>query len=113
MISFLTSAGAIKTTSKIQSPDLKVGLPNLLINIEMAFFAVLHLWAFSWKPYSLKNQPSEITDFYGNGKASYEGGPFGVKGVLDALNPMDLIRAIGRSFRWLFVGRKRRTMDPS
>ncbi|EHA22340.1 hypothetical protein ASPNIDRAFT_132324, partial [Aspergillus niger ATCC 1015] len=113
LISFLTSAGAIKTTSKIQSPDLKVGLPNLLINIEMAFFAVLHLWAFSWKQYSLKNQPSEITDFYGNGKGSYEGGPFGAKGILDALNPMDLIRAIGRSFRWLFVGRKRRTMDPS
>ncbi|KAI2866857.1 hypothetical protein CBS147343_176 [Aspergillus niger] len=113
LISFLTSAGAIKTTSRIQSPDLKVGLPNLLINIEMAFFAVLHLWAFSWKQYSLKNQPSEITDFYGNGKGSYEGGPFGAKGILDALNPMDLIRAIGRSFRWLFVGRKRRTMDPS
>ncbi|OOF92150.1 hypothetical protein ASPCADRAFT_210561 [Aspergillus carbonarius ITEM 5010] len=113
LISFLTSAGAIKTTSKIQNPDLKVGLPNLLINIEMAFFAVLHLWAFSWKSYSLNSQPAEVTDFYGNGKGSYEGGRFGMGALLDALNPLDLIKAIGRSFRWLFVGRKRRTMDPS
>ncbi|PWY70269.1 DUF300-domain-containing protein [Aspergillus heteromorphus CBS 117.55] len=113
LISFLTSAGAIKASSKLQDPDLKVGLPNLLINIEMAFFAVLHLWAFSWKRYTLNAQTAEVTDFYGNGKATYDGGRFGTKALLDALNPLDLIKAIGRSFRWLFVGRKRRTLDPS
>ncbi|THC95728.1 hypothetical protein EYZ11_004806 [Aspergillus tanneri] len=114
LISFLYSSGAIKATKKTQASDLKVGLPNLLISIEMAMFAVLHLWAFAWQPYSLKNfQATEVTDFYGNGKATYQGGRFGVRALLDALNPIDLIKAIGRSIRWLFVGRKKRLLDPS
>ena len=91
--------------------DLKYGLPELLINIEMAIFSVLHLWAFAWKPYAL--QPGEVTDFYGNGKESYQGGKFGFKALVDAMNPLDLFKAIGRGGRWLFVGRKNRTQDSS
>ncbi|EAW12624.1 OSTA/TMEM184 family protein [Aspergillus clavatus NRRL 1] len=114
LISFLFSSGAIKPTEKIQEPDLKVGLPNLLISVEMAIFAVLHLWAFSWKPYYLKDsQPDEVTDFYGNGKGLYHGGRWGMKALVDSFNPLDLLKAVGRSVRWLFVGRKKRMMDPS
>ncbi|KAK6812858.1 Organic solute transporter Ostalpha [Aspergillus parasiticus SU-1] len=112
-ISFLFSAGAIKATKKIAEQDLKVGLPNLLISIEMAIFAVLHLWAFSWKPYSIGNIAVEVTDFYGNGKATYQGGRWGMKAFIDCLNPWDLVKAISRSIRWLFVGRKKRMLDPS
>jgi hypothetical protein len=93
--------------------DLKVGLPELMINCEMAIFAILHLWAFSWKSYTLANQSSEVTDFYGNGKAVYQGGRYGIRALFDAMNPLDLFKAIGRSARWLFVGRKSRTLDPS
>lgn len=94
--------------------DWKVGLPNLLISIEMAIFSILHLWAFSWKDYTLERmQSSEVTDFYGNGKTTYQGGWGGFKALLDALNPLDLFKAVSRGFRWLFVGRKKRTMDPS
>lgn len=93
--------------------DLKYGLPELMINIEMAIFAVLHLWAFAWKPYAIPNQGGEVTDFYGNGKVSYEGGRFGSKALVDAMNPLDLLKAIGRSARWLVVGRKHRMQDPS
>lgn len=83
----------------------------------MALFAVLHLWAFPWQPYSLNNikyanavpdeplSPLEST--------SYQGGFLGFKALLDAFNPWDLIKAIGRSARWLFVGRKERQFDPS
>lgn len=114
MISFLYSSGVIKDSEKIQAPDWKVGLSNLLITIEMAIFSVLHLWAFAWKEYSIDHvHDDEVTDFYGNGKVNYQGGPWGMKALLDALNPLDLLKAIGRSFRWLFVGRKKRTLDPS
>ncbi|KAH8430487.1 uncharacterized protein LDX57_008149 [Aspergillus melleus] len=114
MISFLFSAGAIKATKKLHASDLKVGLPNFLVSMEMAIFAVLHLWSFAWQPYSLQNpHPAEVTDFYGNGKATYQGGRFGLRALGDTFNPMDLIRSVARSLRWLFVGRKRRTMDPS
>lgn len=36
-----------------------------------------------------------------------------MKALLDSLNPLDLAKAVGRSIRWLFVGRKKRTLDPS
>ncbi|KAL2820519.1 organic solute transporter Ostalpha-domain-containing protein [Aspergillus cavernicola] len=114
VISFLFSSGAIKSSDKLAAPDLKVTLANLIISIEMALFAVLHLWSFPWKPYTLGFQTTdEVTDMYGNGKRIYHGGRWGMGALVDSLNPIDLIRAVGRSMRWLFVGRKKRTMDPS
>lgn len=41
----------------------------------------------------------------------YEGGTLGLKALIDALNPWDIIKATGRGFRWLFVGVKKRN-DP-
>lgn len=114
LISFLFSSGAIKASSKIETIDWKVGLPNLLICIEMAIFSVLHQWAFAWQVYSIERvQDSEVADFYGNGKVTYQGGFWGFKALFDALNPLDLLKAVCRGFRWLFVGRKKRTLDPS
>ncbi|KAL3474547.1 organic solute transporter Ostalpha-domain-containing protein [Aspergillus californicus] len=115
VISFLFSSGVIKSSDKLAAPDLKVTLANLIISVEMALFAILHLWSFPWKPYALglQSQPDEVTDMYGNGKCTYQGGRWGMGALVDALNPIDLVKAIGRSMRWLFVGRKKRTMDPS
>ena len=112
-VSLLVTLGAIKATKTLAMADLKYGLPELLINIEMSIFSVLHLWAFSWKHYVLKNEGAEVTDFYGNGKASYEGGRWGFGALGDAMNPLDLLKAIGRSMRWLAVGRKNRMQDSS
>ncbi|KAL2802224.1 organic solute transporter Ostalpha-domain-containing protein [Aspergillus granulosus] len=113
VISFLFSSGVISSSEKMATPDLKVSLANLIISIEMALFAILHLWSFPWKPYAIGFQTNEITDLYGNGKTTYHGGRWGMGALVDALNPIDLVRAVGRSIRWLFVGRKKRTMDPS
>lgn len=114
LISFLYSSGAIKSSKKIEAPDWKVGLSNLLITIEMAIFSILHLWAFAFQEYSIKRvQDVEATGFYGDGKPTYQGGFCGLKALLDALNPLDLLKAISRGFRWLFVGRKKRMLDPS
>ena len=113
MINLLVSEGAIQATDKIALNDLKTGLPELMINVEMAIFGILHLWAFAWRPYRLNGQSTAVTDFYGNGKISYEGGRYGAKALIDAMNPLDLFKAIGRSARWLFVGRKQRMLDPS
>jgi len=48
---------------------------------------------------------------YTKEQPAYEGGPLGVKALIDALNPWDIIKATGRGFRWLFVGVKKRN-DP-
>ncbi|KAJ6110035.1 hypothetical protein N7486_002270 [Penicillium sp. IBT 16267x] len=113
VISLLMSSGAVKSSNKVNLIDFKYSLPELLINIEMFFFAILHLWAFTKKPYVIPSQGAEVTDFYGAGKGSYEGGRWGFKALTDAMNPLDLLKAVGRSARWLFVGRKTRTLDPS
>ncbi|CAG8141686.1 unnamed protein product [Penicillium nalgiovense] len=112
LINLLVSNGAITATDKMAMNDLKVGLPELMINCEMAIFGILHLWAFSWKTYTLANQ-SEVADFYGTGKSAYQGGRYGIRALIDAMNPLDLFKAIGRSARWLFIGRKSRMLDPS
>jgi hypothetical protein len=71
----------------------------------MAFFSILHIFAFPWKKYSIKNSDSP--------NAHYSGGFLGLGAIIDALNPVDVVKAVARGFRWLFVGRKHRTEDPS
>ncbi|KAJ6007679.1 hypothetical protein N7540_011655 [Penicillium herquei] len=113
VISLLMSSGIVSGSKKVNTIDLKYSLPELLINIEMFIFAVLHLWAFPTKPYIITIQGQEVTDYYGNGKGSYEGGRWGIKALAEAMNPLDLVKAVGRGGRWLFVGRKNRMLDPS
>jgi hypothetical protein len=114
-ISFLTSSGAVKATNHLQTPDIKVGIPALLLCIEMAFFAVFHIWSFSWKPYTIgsKEQMSEVIAGEGVAKGSYQGGFLGLKALADSFNGWDMLKATGRSARWLFKGRKSRHTDSS
>jgi Organic solute transporter Ostalpha len=114
-ISLLTSTGAIKPNSQIQTPDIKIGIPAMLLDIEMAIFAIFHLWAFSWKPYSLSSKQNLAESVPGHdlARSDYKGGPLGIKAIFEAFNPWDLIKAVGRSARWLFVGRRRRLEDIS
>ncbi|KAK5944818.1 hypothetical protein PMZ80_002019 [Knufia obscura] len=115
LISFLTSSGAIHASNKIQTPDIKVGIPSMLLCIEMALFSIFHLWSFSYRPYVIGSKQHQ--DTYGHLKETetprYHGGPLGIKALFDAFNPWDLIKATGRSAKWLFRDRKHRTQDAS
>ncbi len=116
MISILTSStlNVVSPTAKIAYPDLKVGIPSLLLCIEMALFAVLHLFAFSWKPYSSSNSTSDYPmSPLKNAHGPNQGGFLGVKAFVDAMNPWDLVKAFARGMRWLFVGVKHRENDAS
>lgn len=118
LISILTSStfNVVKTTAKIAYPDLKVGIPSLLICIEMAIFAVLHLFAFPWGPY---RKEAKVADYPLSPTGSLnklgpnQGGFLGVKALMDAMNPWDLVKGFARGMRWLFVGVKNRENDPS
>ncbi|KAE8442995.1 hypothetical protein EG329_002458 [Mollisiaceae sp. DMI_Dod_QoI] len=115
LISILTSStfNVVKPTSKVAYPDLKVGIPSLLLCIEMAIFAVLHLFAFPWKPYqSPKNVEYPMSPIK-NEIGPKQGGFLGVMALMDAMNPWDLVKGFARGMRWLFVGRKHRENDPS
>lgn len=80
----------------------------------MPIFAIFHLWSFSYRPYVLGSTLHQQVYGHLNEKnPKYHGGPAGVKAFVQAFNPWDLVKAVGRSAKWLFVGRKARLQDPS
>ena len=103
-------------------PDIKVGIPALLLCIEMALFALLHIWAFPYAPYKMHAPvvyyPSADFDKGGstdieNEREPKSGGLVGLSAVFDALNVWDIVKAFGRGMRWLFCGVRRRKEDIS
>ncbi|KAI1461404.1 DUF300-domain-containing protein [Annulohypoxylon moriforme] len=111
----------VSANAVLAYPDLKVGIPSLMLCVEMALFSILHLWAFPYAPY-VENAK---TSFYPvpdpsmgippreNEHGPKMGGFMGLKAFAHALNLWDVIKAFGRGMRWLFVGVKRRKQDPS
>ena len=111
----------VKPNSTLAYPDIKVGIPSLLLCFEMALFAILHLWAFPWRPYA-DNAPRT---FYPNPDLDSPdptrvnehgprvGGFLGMRALWDAINLWDIFKAFGRGIRWLFVGVKHRHEDIS
>ncbi|KAG6118894.1 hypothetical protein E4U14_006141 [Claviceps sp. LM454 group G7] len=111
----------VRANEVLAYPDLKVGIPALLLCVEMAMFAILHLWAFPYAPYTR----SATRTFYPvpdkdkaipsveNERHAPAGGVMGLAAVGDALNVWDFIKAFGRGMRWLFCGVKRRKEDIS
>ena len=79
----------------------------------MAIFSVLHIWAYPWKPYDLQHSKLVLAEGGPDLQHGYLGGPGGIKAFADAFNPWDVIKAIGRGFRWVFIGRSKRLQDES
>ena len=114
VISLLTGSGAIKPSPKFQTPDIKVGIPSFLLCIEMAFFAFFHLFAFSWRDYTNSSKVYQQEMTAGDvSSPQYQGGFLGWRAIADAANPWDMIKAVARAGRWLFVGHRKRMLDPS
>jgi hypothetical protein len=95
----------LKPSKKISYVDIKVGIPAVLLAVEMSMFAVMHIFAFSWKPYDIRHNPDPA--------AQYLGGRFGWKALFDAFNLWDIVKASARGFKWLFVGARHREQDIS
>ncbi|KAG8525801.1 uncharacterized protein KY384_000561 [Bacidia gigantensis] len=117
LISILTGSGSIKPSATIQTPDIKIGIPSMLLCIEMAIFSVFHLWAFPWQVYDIRRSAIVASEsapgFEPDPKTAYQGGRFGQNALMDAFNPWDLIKAVGRGFKWMTVGRRKRMDDVS
>ena len=113
IINFLTSTHVIKESERLAIPDVKIGIPALLLCIEMALFSILHIWAYPWKPYDIKSSKQVLAEGGPEYQSGYQGGPMGIKAFADAFNPWDFVKAVGRGFRWIAVGRSRRLQDES
>ncbi|KAG6002024.1 hypothetical protein E4U21_003566 [Claviceps maximensis] len=111
----------VRANQVLAYPDLKVGIPALLLCVEMALFAILHLWAFPYAPYTRGARrtfypvpdPDKASPSVENQRHAPAGGVMGLAAIGDALNVWDFIKAFGRGMRWLFCGVKRRKEDIS
>ncbi|KKY18580.1 hypothetical protein UCDDS831_g05860 [Diplodia seriata] len=56
LLSVLSSVDVIKESKFLAYGDIEVALPNMLICIEMAFFAVMHVFAYPWKEYGVRKE---------------------------------------------------------
>ncbi|KAK3722110.1 hypothetical protein LTR37_002542 [Vermiconidia calcicola] len=119
VISFASSdEGPLQPTKTLAYADIKVGIPSVLLCIEMSIFAIMHIFAFPWKPYSIKHSYSDPINVPGTGYSGgetmkYKGGPLGILALADAFNPWDIIKMTARGLRWLFVGVRQRHDDVS
>ncbi|KAF2215149.1 hypothetical protein CERZMDRAFT_36033 [Cercospora zeae-maydis SCOH1-5] len=117
VISLLSSesVGVLRPTATFAEGDIQIGIPSVLLCVEMAVFATMHVFAYPWKPYSLQHNPklSAISSYHGNNAPRYSGGFMGWRAIADSFNPWDIITASARGFRWLFVGVRKRHNDPS
>lgn len=110
LISFASTR--VQTTPTMSYPDIKIGVPSILLCIEMAIFAALHILAFPYRPYRLDGLHALTGPGASySGHARYKGGPGGVYAYAEAFNPWDIIKASARGFRWLFVGVRYRNED--
>lgn len=95
LLDLLTSANVIKSTRYMSLGDISVGFNSLLICFEMIIFAILHLFAFTWREYD--RGPHKKTPIFA--------------AFLDAFNPWDIVRATARGTRWLLCGVNRRQTE--
>ncbi|EKG21747.1 hypothetical protein MPH_00918 [Macrophomina phaseolina MS6] len=109
---FNTLAGSEKSpvqpTATISIQTLQVGLPNLILCFETMVFAILHLWAYPWRPYTVENIRARQLE---NGEKEGLEDPSSmiapshnpIPAFLDAMNISDILRAIFDCVRWLVV----------
>ncbi|KAI5819417.1 organic solute transporter Ostalpha-domain-containing protein [Pyronema omphalodes] len=104
---FLSSANIIKPSRKLSQGDISVGFNALLTCFEMIIFAIMHIYAFPWKPY------------YKPAHSEYKEGKFVdgdvrkrtsiIRSLVDVFNPWDIIKAVARGMRWMLWGYWKRT----
>ncbi|KAJ5654692.1 hypothetical protein N7490_001695 [Penicillium lividum] len=107
----LRSTNVLKSTSTLSYADVNIGIPNLVVCLQMVPFSIFFHYAYNVGPYKLRNQNSSYhptvqeaaQEFHGKADQlaiplHYEGGPLGVRAWIGLFNPMEICRAIKFGF---------------
>ncbi|KAJ5526559.1 hypothetical protein N7513_010718 [Penicillium frequentans] len=107
IFTILRSTNVLESTSTLSYADVNIGIPNLVICLQMVPFSIFFHYAYNVEPYKLTHgsqcydpkvqesgagnyqTPSEVSISHG-----YEGGPLGVRAWIGLFNPMEILRAI-------------------
>ncbi|KAM5357182.1 hypothetical protein ACJZ2D_016533 [Fusarium nematophilum] len=92
----LMDIGALKETDTLTFADLHIGIPNLLVCIEMVPLSLFFIWVYSWRVYVNKDSHGSFVTLDRPGEPSklYHGGPLGVHAWLAMINPSGTIKSI-------------------
>lgn len=90
IFSFLQSSNDLKPTKHYTFHDLSVGIPNLLLSLEMVIFSILFLYIYRTGEYCFKKGAAAVP----LGHGGYQGGLLGLRAYGDALNITDVLRGI-------------------
>ncbi|KAJ0287469.1 hypothetical protein CBS470a_005313 [Colletotrichum nupharicola] len=107
-------------TDAISYPSLTIGVPNLLLCLEMFGIGIMHLYAYPWAPYVARNGAGVLAATENDGdedggkkgsavvdvsaeEAENQGGFSGWKAYVDALNFSDFAVALYRGVGWVFM----------
>ncbi|OCL03323.1 hypothetical protein AOQ84DRAFT_347890 [Glonium stellatum] len=94
ILNLLISSNIIKPNKYLSYHDATVAIPSLVLSCEMPFFAVLMIFAYNTKPYTVDN-------------ADYVGGPLGLGAIFQALNMTDILSAFVRGPMRLLRGQEK------
>ena len=100
----------VESTLYVSLTDLRIGIPTLLLCIELLVMSILHIFAFPWQTYRI---PAKSLENINSLNSTKQGGFLGIMAFVDALNIWDLVKALGRAGHWLFVGFWHRKSDSS
>jgi hypothetical protein len=105
----LDATGALKPSDTLSYADIIIGLPTLIICLQVVPFAFLFYHAYSIKPYTKMNvkrsggsqQYLAVVDSETGGPRvkRYQGGPLGVNAWLALFNPGELFRDIKNTYK--------------
>lgn len=88
IFSFLSSSNDLKPTNKITFNDLSVGVPNLILSLEMVLFALAFFYVYRTKPYYFKSGANNAVPL---GHGGYQGGFMGIRAYGQAVNFVDIL----------------------
>ncbi|CRG91698.1 hypothetical protein PISL3812_08749 [Talaromyces islandicus] len=104
----LNATGALKVSDTMTYADIIIGLPTLIICLQVVPFAFFFHFAYSLKPYTTLNVKrvsdsqqylTEIDSETGSPHVKrYQGGPLGIHAWLALFNPVEFFRDIKSTF---------------
>lgn len=80
----------MKPTEHYTYNDLTIGLPNLLLSVEMVIFSLAFLYVFRAHEYYATKGASVVP----LGHGGYQGGFLGVKAIITAFSIIDILKGI-------------------
>lgn len=96
--------------------DLNIGIPSMLVCIEMLPLAIFFHYAYSYRPYVIGSSSARrplAGDLEAYEPQTYSGGPGGLWALVELWNPMEIVEAIRFGLHMKAEQRRRRNAQKS